>query len=116
MPTRPPRACTFPGCPSTVTGRGGYCQEHRGAVDEARGNRHARGYGNEWAKISRYYLAHHPVCADPYNRHVGEVVASKHTDHIVPKAAGGRDEWSNFQALCHSCHSYKTFVVERERG
>lgn len=117
MPTSPPHTCAYPGCPEGVrAGGGAYCDAHRQEGDKARANRHSRGYGNKWAKISRYYLAHHPVCCDPYDRHKGQVVASKHTDHIKPKSRGGKDEWKNFQPLCHSCHTYKTFHIERVGG
>jgi 5-methylcytosine-specific restriction endonuclease McrA len=29
-------------------------------------------------------------------------------DHVLRKAAGGRDEETNLQSLCHSHHSAKT--------
>ena len=117
MPTSPPHTCAVPGCPNSVpAGGGAYCQGHRGEGDKARGSRHQRGYDNRWYKISRYYLAHHPVCADPYNRHSRMTVAATVTDHVVPRAQGGRDVWENFQPLCASCHAYKTFNVERVRG
>ena len=114
MPISPPHTCASPSCPAMVqAGQGSYCPAHKKDKDKGRGNRHERGYGNDWAKISAYYLKHHRVCVDPFSRHVGRVVASAHTDHVIAKAAGGRDEWDNFQALCASCHSYKTFVIER---
>ena len=117
MPTSPPHACIVPGCPRGVLhGEGAYCEEHKPVRDEGRGNRHQRGYGNAWAKVSRYYLARHPICCDPYGRHAGRVVAATQTDHIIPKAQGGTNEESNLQGLCRSCHTYKTFNVERVRG
>lgn len=117
MPSSPPTACLMPGCPNTVaSGQGAYCKGHRGEGDKGRGNRHERGYGNAWGKVSRRYLRHHPVCCDPYDRHPQVVTPSYATDHIKPRAAGGGDEWANFQALCKSCHAYKTLVIERERG
>jgi 5-methylcytosine-specific restriction endonuclease McrA len=38
------------------------------------------------------------ICADEKNLEV---------DHIVPKSLGGKDELSNFQALCYSCNAAK---------
>ena len=36
-----------------------------------------------------------------------ETQAALHVDHIVPRAKGGSDELSNFQALCISCNTSK---------
>ena len=36
-----------------------------------------------------------------------ETQAALHVDHIVPRAKGGADELSNFQALCISCNTSK---------
>jgi 5-methylcytosine-specific restriction enzyme A len=98
-PARAGRPCAHPGC-TVIVHTGSRCAEHARAYDLARGTSVQRGYGTEWRKISQTYLAAHPWCK------CGQ--RARHTDHIVPRRAGGTDEESNLQGLCHSCHSRKT--------
>ncbi|MFF6808617.1 HNH endonuclease [Streptomyces sp. NPDC012403] len=37
-------------------------------------------------------------------------------DHITPLADGGKDEWSNLNILCTSCHNTKSAREARERA
>ena len=37
-------------------------------------------------------------------------------DHIVPLARGGKDDLSNMQLLCFSCHANKTREEQRARN
>lgn len=114
MPHKPGHTCAAPGCPAIVeAGSGSCCPAHKGATRKTRPSAAAQGYGRKWATVSRYYLAHHRICVDPYNRHPNVVTPSAHTDHIVPKSQGGKDTWENFQALCASCHTYKTMKYDR---
>jgi 5-methylcytosine-specific restriction protein A len=41
-------------------------------------------------------------------RHPGCLGTATDMDHIVNVAAGGSDDDSNMQALCHECHKKKT--------
>jgi 5-methylcytosine-specific restriction protein A len=68
----------------------------------------ARGYGALWRRLARLFLASHPLCVDPYRRHQERLVAANQVDHITPRRRGGSDDGSNLQALCASCHAYKT--------
>jgi len=61
-------------------------------------------------------LAAQPLCADPYMLHGDTPVLATDVDHIVPIDAGGTDEMSNLQALCHSCHSMKTARADGRWG
>ena len=92
MPMKPPRF----GPPPRTTGW---------VPDRIRGNRHARGYGNDWVAFRDSYIARHPLCVDPLGRHVGIVTPAEHVDHIVPLARGGeRLSESNVRAVCKACH------------
>lgn len=106
MPSRPARACRWPGCANLVYGSGPpYCAEHlamkRRERDADRPSAAERGYGAKWRKLRAKYLKQHPRCVQ---------CGAKATvvDHIVPRAAGGSDDWVNLQALCKRCHDAKT--------
>lgn len=102
MPMRPAHACAAPGCPRLVTGGGrSRCPEHTRLADRRRGNRHERGYGAEWERLSRAILERdgYRCCyCGGYARTV---------DHLLPKAHGGTDDPSNLVAACRRCNSAK---------
>ncbi len=64
--------------------------------------------------MRRMVLAAHPLCELCEKN--GLVVIATDVHHIVAKRDGGRDEESNLQALCHSCHSKETNREMRERA
>ena len=68
------------------------------------------GYDRRWERLARMFRRRHPLCADPFGIHAaeGRVVPGEQVDHIVPRSAGGTDDWSDLQTLCASCHSRKT--------
>lgn len=68
----------------------------------------ARGYGPRWRRLARMFLRRHPLCADPFGVHGGGCVPAEQVDHVVPRRAGGTDDWSNLQGLCARCHARKT--------
>lgn len=111
MPRRAKSPCAQPGCPALVESGRSYCPEHGG--DRGRGSSAQRGYGGRWQRLRAAYLAGHPVCVDPFGRHEGQVIPATEVDHITPRVRGGTDHVENLQALCKSCHSYKT---SREQG
>lgn len=111
MPQRVGSACRRPGCPGIV--REGVCsacgplrragqQQH----DEQRGTAAQRGYGGRWQRVRAMYLRSHPLCVAC--ERMGRATPATDVDHIVARRAGGSDEESNLQALCHACHSAKT--------
>ena len=63
MPKRPKRPCRYPGCPNLCE-KGTYCAEHQGESPERwRGSAAERGYGADWRKARRRFLASNPLCA-----------------------------------------------------
>ncbi len=105
--------CARPGC-RVIVDRG-HCRAHgreraaaRRAVDARRGSASSRGYGAEWRVRRLVFLKQHPWCVDPRGRHRSTRRESEVVDHVVPLRAGGRDDESNWQALCASCHASKT--------
>jgi 5-methylcytosine-specific restriction enzyme A len=103
-PRRAAHVCSYPGCPAIVQGAEHYCPQHKRAYDQQRGTAVERGYGSAWRRIRAAFLAKHPLCW------CGQPATD--VDHIVAKRAGGTDDWSNLQALCHAHHSLKTATVD----
>ena len=67
-----------------------------------------RGYGSAWNKARKKYLESHPLCVQCMKE--GRYVKATDVDHIIPHRGNQVLFWeqSNWQALCHSCHSRKT--------
>ena len=108
MPRRAARACTRPGCAGLV--RDGVCsacgplrRQSDAEHDKRRGTSAQRGYGGRWQRLRRMFLRANPLCAECANH--GTTTAATDVHHMVARRDGGSDEWSNLQALCHSCHS-----------
>ena len=58
----------------------------------------------EWRKFRAIVLKKFPIC-----QKVNCGSPSRHVDHKIALRKGGAGlEWSNVEALCHSCHSRKT--------
>ena len=103
MPMTPPKACTTCGKPD--------CKEHM-SLSATR-----RGYGKDWQKLAREWLADNPECA-MCGRIVAATARGKRrgtVDHVIPHR--GRQvlrlaRW-NLQTLCASCHSKKTAQDKR---
>jgi 5-methylcytosine-specific restriction protein A len=70
-------------------------------------SRHKRGYGSEWEKIRKVILIRdNYLCAICIKE--GRVTTANQVDHIVSKAKGGKDNYSNLQSLCEAHHTQKT--------
>lgn len=115
--SKPCRKCrkALTRCPS------GYCDVCKPAEEsnwtgwqKQRGNRHERGYGNDWDKLRLVILERDEgLCQICIKEDV--ITRATHIDHIVPKAKGGTNAHSNLQALCKRCHDRKT-ATERGQG
>lgn len=67
-----------------------------------------RGYTYKWQKARERFLAKHPLCA--HCQREGKVAAATDVDHVIPHRGDQALFWdeSNWQSLCHPCHSAKT--------
>lgn len=118
MPAKFPRPCAHPGCRKYAQEGRLYCKEHseqRKRESEAsrmRGTRTERGYSNAWLRASKLFLMRHPLCAE-CARH-GIATPATEVDHIIPHRGNMKLFWdrSNWQPLCHECHSRKTAMFD----
>lgn len=104
------KACRKQGCPHTTIDRSGYCEQHRGCgwQRHQRGqSATVRGYGSVWRKLRAIVLERDRyLCQACYKQ--GLYVTATTVDHIIAKAHGGTDSFSNLQSLCDRCHKAKT--------
>lgn len=110
MPYANPKPCAMPGCPNLVSGGGLACDACKQSRSEpSRPSAAARGYDRRWQTYRAQYLLQHPLCVDPYNRHIGVMPATV-VDHIRPHRGDDVLFWlaTNHQPLCKSCHDHKT--------
>ena len=103
MPMKPQRPCKHPGCHRLT--HGSRCSLHtRVDVTPMKRQRDRVYRRRSWTDARDAYLDEHPccvVCGSPERVQV---------DHIVPHRGDYSLMWdsSNWQTLCHSCHSAKT--------
>jgi 5-methylcytosine-specific restriction enzyme A len=83
--------------------------------DRLRGSAAARGYGRRWQKARTAWLRANPLCVHCLRE--GHVVVANEVDHIVPHRGNRALFWdtTNWQSLCHTCHSAKT-LAEQQAG
>jgi len=64
-----------------------------------------RGYGSKWQSARAGFLRSHPLCV--ICAQAGRTTAADTVDHERPHLGDMRLFWdrSNWQALCHRCHS-----------
>jgi len=115
MPLRPQKPCNAQGC-NTLTRNPRYCDAHKDVGkqfevkqrEKQRETSSQRGYSYKWQQARKGFLAKHPLCVEC--ERVGRVTASTDVDHIVPHKGDMDLFWdrSNWQAMCHPCHSTKT--------
>lgn len=102
------RPCRHPGCLKLTDDV--YCDIHSSdkIKKEFRPTSSQRGYGYKWQKAREGYLAKHPFCSECEKQ--GLKVLATDVDHIIPHKGDKALFWdsSNWQALCHECHSRKT--------
>lgn len=108
MPFRPKVPCRHPGCPNLIPYGSKYCDEHKSKHPEEIRSAAGRGYNSAWRKASKAFLHAHPLCEECMKE--GRYVKATDVDHIVPHRGDMKLFWdrSNWQSLCHRCHSRKT--------
>lgn len=102
------KPCCYPGCGALARDR--YCDKHNTKANNS-GFTFAHHGGAalppRWRKIRLAVLERDQylcqVCAEN-----GDIRQATEVDHIVPREAGGTDDWDNLQSICHTCHSKKT--------
>lgn len=117
MPSAAPKPCSRPGCGRLIP-YGQQCPDHPrnwGKQDKKRGNRHERGYGNDWVRLRGEVMLRDKGLCQPCKSQARYTPAAE-VDHIVPKAQGGTDDRANLQAICRSCHSLKTAYESTGKG
>jgi 5-methylcytosine-specific restriction protein A len=118
MPFAPPKPCALHGCGELTHDR--YCDRHKrqahAEYDRQRGSASARGYGRRWQKARVAYLKAHPLCAAC--ERAGRVTAATEVDHVRPHKGDMKIFWdhTNWQGLCHECHSRKTALEDGRWG
>lgn len=112
MGKAPLKPCKHPGCKEYAVVNG-YCEKHK--KDKFNFFRYVKrispsklGYNRRWDRERKEFLKANPLCKI-CGRPATEV------DHIIPHKGNQILFWnkSNWQSLCHSCHSKKTI---RENG
>lgn len=113
MPSRPKVPCRHPGCPELVQAGTKYCEKHKPLHPEEIRSAGSRGYGRQWQKAARAYLAAHPLCVRCMAE--GRYTRATVVDHIKPHRGDQTLFWDrdNWQALCKSCHDRKTWSEDK---
>lgn len=113
MPVSAPKPCKHSGC-RLLTTQGAYCDEHasqqKKLADSQRASSNERGYGYKWQKVSKAFLAKHPICECDTCKASGVLLPSQVVDHIIPHRGDMNLFWdrNNWQAMNKVCHDRKT--------
>ncbi|MDE4302862.1 HNH endonuclease signature motif containing protein [Phaeobacter gallaeciensis] len=115
------KICAASGCEEFALPGLPHCEKHE-AVRQARlKERRAKAQTSEaaivgrrlyasakWKAAAKAFLRRHPLCRDCAE--LGAIEPATDVDHIKPHKGDRRVFWdrSNWQALCHRCHSRKT--------
>lgn len=97
MATKIGKTCNVPGC-AGIAYRNQYCDKHQHLYKQSKYST-TKSYGNEWRKISKQFLAKHPICE------ICGVNKAVLSHHIVERADGGSDDEENLLACCSMCHN-----------
>lgn len=101
MPIAPPRLCR---CGKVKSGT---CS-CRSAYDKDRPSANARGYDATWQRFRKWFIAHHPLCADCAD--AGLIERAREVHHVLKLAERPdlRLDQNNCRGLCSTCHARRT--------
>jgi 5-methylcytosine-specific restriction protein A len=94
MPSKPPNLGSRPRAPRISSNW------------SKRASRQERGYGRAHDLMRKRVLFEEPLCR--ICQAADRVTRAMIADHRIPKAEGGTDDRTNYQALCRPCHIVKT--------
>ena len=115
------KLCAAPGCEEVAAPGKARCPDHQDDQDRRRAARKAAAQATphaaaaralyadpRWTAAARRFLERHPLCVDCGE--LGVVEPATDVDHVVPHKGDRQLFWdrSNWQPLCHRCHSRKT--------
>ena len=114
MPSKPRVPCQHPGCAELITPGTKFCEKHKALHPEVIRSAGSRGYGRQWQKASKQYLAAHPLCVRCMEQ--GRYRKATVVDHIIPHRGDEDLFWDrdNWQALCKPCHDHKTWTEDKK--
>lgn len=102
MARRALKVCKIDGCPELTTQS--LCPMHEAHAARERDKKRVRDrtrFNSSWEIRRTRWLRAHPWC-------VVCGFAANTVDHIVSLSQGGKDDQTNYQSMCVSCHSKKT--------
>ena len=110
-PMKPRHPCNRPDCVNLTNDR--FCEQHKKEANRAY-NQTRDPVTMQWASSKRYkskrayFLRRHPLCVECERE--GRIRPGTQLDHIVAHKGDYSLFWdeSNWQMLCHRCHSRKT--------
>ncbi len=115
------KICAASGCEEFALPGLSHCERHEAARQDKLKARRAKAQTSPAAALARVlyadpkwkaarlaFLRAHPLCVDCGE--LGVIEAATDVDHITPHKGDRKLFWdrSNWQALCHRCHSRKT--------
>ena len=124
MPTIPKYTkCLDLGCKNERSKFNAYCMGHGGrdTFNHKRWNSTQKRptaidkyQSKQWRTLRQIQLSKHPLCAACLSE--GRITPALHIDHLFPWSQLGEDAFhiNVFQSLCHSCHSIKTTLEQRD--
>lgn len=125
MAIAPKTICKHAGCNAEAVSHG-RCQRHQQKAlppiatpskrkyKDNRPSAHKRGYDGRWRQARLSFLDNNPLCVMCQAKEI--LVPATVVDHIIPHRGNQERFWdmTNWQALCKTCHDYKTNTIDRK--